>query len=417
MKETGEHTTTAASVGFWRHNAVFFVGSGLVAVLNYLYHPIISRALSVEQFGEVQGYLSVAVQFGVLSTVFGMVLLNIKTSMTEEDSEDIRNTVYSLGLLVAGGMSVGLLLLSPYIGKQLALESFWGWSLIAVLLLFEMVRVFAAFHLQAEKRFAIVSINDIAVSAGRLLLALLFIWLGYEILGVLGGFALAIFISLLFVYPYTKATIAPGNIVWPKVTPALRREIKYGLFIFLAISFVTFLYTADILVMRYLFSEEVAGLYAGIATIARIVVFATGSVAAVLLSHITLQQSAQQNLQTLKKGLLATVVLGGGALTVFSLFPGFIVGMLMGQSFVAMASLLPLLSLAMLLVAVVNLLVMYCIALRMYQIVPSIMVGVVSIAVMVNLWHSAPASVVWAFISGLSVVLVLLSMQILAHKT
>jgi len=312
---------------FLRNNAVFFVGSLLVAVLNYLYHPIISRTLSVEEFGQVQGYLSVAVQFGVLSTVFGMVLLNLKTSLQAEDSRDIRNSVYSLGLLAAGGASVLLLVASPYLGEKLSLTSSWGWVLVSLAIFVGMPRVFAKFHLQAEKRFGMASLLELFGAAGKIIFALFLIYLGFETLGAVGGYVLAIIAGLLLALPYTWDTLSLQNFVWPTLTPVLKQEIRYGLFILLAIGFVTFLYTADILVIRYLFSEETAGLYAGIATIARIIVFGTASVAGVLLSHVTLRSTTQENHQTLRKGVLATLVLGGFALAVIAVaFFGYVVG-------------------------------------------------------------------------------------------
>ena len=400
---------------FLRNNAVFFVGSLMVAFLNYAYHPIISRLLSVEEFGQVQGYLSIAMQLGVVATVFGMVLLNIKTnSLTKDDEQKSVSAVYSLGLLVAVILSIGLLVLSPWLQSVFSLDLTWGWILVSAAVFLGMPKIFAKFHLQAEKRFALVSFVELFIAAGKILIALLLFWFGYGVSGAVGGFVLALLCGLILSYPYSKSTLSPRTLHWPRLNDVLKKEIKYGGMVLAAIGFITFLYTADILIMRYFFDEVLAGQYAGIATVARTIVFATASIGGVLLSHVTRQNSTEENKKILKKGLALTIFLGAGALAIFSVFPEFMVRVMMGETFLPMAGLLPLLSFAMLLVSVVNLLIMYCVALRIRAVVPIVLVGALTIAISVSIWHAAASNVVYSFIAGLTVVL--LSLTILISK-
>jgi O-antigen/teichoic acid export membrane protein len=46
------------SSDFLRQNAILFVGSLAVSVLNYAYYPVLGRLLKVEEFGEVQVLIS-----------------------------------------------------------------------------------------------------------------------------------------------------------------------------------------------------------------------------------------------------------------------------------------------------------------------------------------------------------------------
>jgi O-antigen/teichoic acid export membrane protein len=395
---------------FIRHNAVFFVGSMTVAVLNYLYHPIISRLLTIQQFGEVQAFLSLSAQFGVIAGVFGMIILNLRANQTDEDAAKGEQTVrelYSLSLIIMGLVSVGLLLIAPYLSRTLELTSYAGFFIIAGSILLGTPRTFAKFHLQANKRFAQMSISEIIISGGKIAIAAALIMSGLHVAGALGGFLLATLAGLIYVYPRTRATISPLSLPRPRFTRALARELKYGGLILIATSFTTFLTVADILVVRYFFDAETAGLYAGIATVARIIVFATGSVAGVTIAHIALKKSRAENHATMKKSLLLVGLIAGGGLAVFALIPSLIVSLLMGGRFLPLADLLPLLSLLMALVAITNLFVMYFLALRVYALVGIAFLGASSIAVSTFIWHDTVAHVVWGFIGGIMLTLLL----------
>ena len=61
---------------FLKNNAIFFIGSMAVAVLNYLYHPILGRMMSVEDFGEVQSLISLFIQLSIFMGVFNIITVN-----------------------------------------------------------------------------------------------------------------------------------------------------------------------------------------------------------------------------------------------------------------------------------------------------------------------------------------------------
>ncbi len=52
---------------FLKNAMIFLTGSGLVAFINYLFHPVLSRVLPVDSFGEVQALLAL---FTELTSVF-----------------------------------------------------------------------------------------------------------------------------------------------------------------------------------------------------------------------------------------------------------------------------------------------------------------------------------------------------------
>ena len=376
-----------------------------VAVLNYAYHPIISRLLSVEEFGEVQAYFSLIAQLGIITGVFGRIILNIKTNTTENDSsDDTVNQLYTLSTLITFSIILGLLIGAPYIGVLFNLPGYVGLVLTALILLISIPQTFAKFHLQAEKKFTQVSISEFLVSIGKILFAILFILIGTKVAGALAGLLASVVVGLVYVYPYTKHVIHHTHLVRPHLSPAIWKELHYGTLILFATGFATFLFTADILVVRYFFDSETAGLYAGIATVARIIVFATGSVAGVTIAHIKLKNTRIENHMIMHK---AIILVGGMAVTlllIFSLLPSFIMKILMGERFLPLANLLPLLSLLMLTVALTNLFIMYFLALRRFVLIPITLFGSCSIAIMLFMWHNSVQDIIFGLICGVGLV-------------
>ena len=394
---------------FVRHNAVFFLGSLAVSVLNYAYYPIISRFLSIEAFGEIQAYFSFAAQCGLIASVFGMIILNIKANDTDDKlSEDTVGQLYTLSTLLTSVVALGLILLAPFIGTALHLPSFAGFVLVAATLLISVPRTFAKFHLQAQKMFMKVSITELLVSGGKIIFAFLFILAGTQVAGALAGLLVATVLGLVYVYPFTKDTIGLARFTRLRFTPLIWRELRYGTLILFATGFSTFLYTADIIVVRYFFDSQTAGLYAGIATVARIVVFATGSVAGVTIAHVKLKQTREENHAIMHKALLLVGLVSLGGLFIFFPFPVLVVHLLMGTRFLPLANLLPLLALLMAVVALANLFVMYFLALRRYILIPVAIVSSLSIVISTFFWHNTLNHIVTGFLAGIGLALVLM---------
>ena len=401
---------------FLRHNAVFFVGSIAVAILNYAYHPIISRLLSIEEFGEVQDYISLAIQLGVIATVFGMIILNIKANSETNEKQETINQLYTLSTITTIIIAVGLIILAPYIGAALNLSGYLGFLLIACIILISTPRTFAKFHLQATKMFGKASLTELIVAGGKIFFAVIFILIGTKVFGALAGFFVATLAGLLYVYPYTKKTIAFSNFSCPRFSPLIKRELRYGILILFAISFTTFFYTADIIVVRYFFDAETAGLYAGIATVARIIVFATGSVAAVTIAHIKLKNTREENHHIMRKALLLVGTMAVAILAVFTLFPALVIKILMGESFLPLADFLPVLSLLMVVVAITNLFVMYFLSLRHYALIAITTLSSLLIISSTFLWHNTIFEIIMSFLAGTSLTLIILAIMYMTER-
>ncbi len=236
------------------------------------------------------------------------------------------------------------------------------------------------------------------------MLSALFVVAGFGTIGAIAGLVLAQLLT--FAYAAAKAKQAgfgprlSTNFFSKPDMHLLRPEFKYAGLVLMGSLTITALYSIDIVFVKHHFDAHTAGLYAGIATVARIIFFLTGSIALVLLPAVKLSNTVRQNKQTLQKSLYLLLAVGGPALIVFWFLPELVVRLLMGKEYLEYASLLPWLSLVIFMVSVLNLFVLYYMALRRYAIGFIAIAGLLITCALVGINHDSLRAVVDSMLYG-----------------
>ncbi len=394
---------------FLKNNIIFFAGSMIVAVLNYLYHPILGRMMSVEDFGEVQALISLFMQLGIFTGIFNFIVINITANYEDkEERDELISALRKISFYIAGFLFLIIILSSALLQDCFKLSSFWPFISLAFLLLTGVSFTFRKAFLQGVSDFNAVSWAGIISAGFKLVFAVIFVYFGWRSLGAISGLLIAQGLALLYVYLKTKDKLNLSIFSKKGSKEVIKAEYKYAALIFLATSAVTFLYTADVLMIKHWFAPEEAGLYSGIATIARIIFFATGSVCGVLLSTIKIKNSPEVNKQILKKALVLIGLIAGVGVVIFSVFSEFIINILIGSRYTVVAPLLWKVSLLLAIVSVINLLFSYFLALRRSIIVGAAITGPSAIVILSLFNHSSLDQIIYNFLIGSVVVLVVL---------
>ena len=389
---------------FLRQNIVFFAGSLVVSVLNYLYYPVVGRLLPTAQFGEVQALVSLFLQ----ATIFLGVVANVAVNVVANDQDNASSSriVVELErfatLVVAAGLLVGLIFL-PQIQHFLRFEHPLPFIVLGLSLLAGVTLTLRQAFLRGRNAFTQLSIVGSIAAGAKLVASAALVLLGLGTLGAVGGLVIAQLVTLIFVQRYARRAgfTAPHErwLRWPDLT-LLKPQLPYAVLVLIVSLVSTLQFSFDILVVKHYFSAEVAGAYAGIATIARIIYFLTGSVAGVLLSTVKLDAPASAARGLLLRSMVLQIVLGGSALLAFALRPELFVRILIGPRYLSLASLLPELSLALFVIALINLILIYDMALRRNSaaIVAVLGAGVTAVLIVSN--HATPAAVVRSLLIG-----------------
>jgi len=136
---------------FLKNNIILFFGSAIVAVLNYLYHPILSRIMTVKNFGEVQTLVSIFLQTGVVLGVFGTVVTNLVANNYSKESYSLINQLYKIALGVNVFLSLGIIIGAPILKSFLHFQSIFPFWVLAISLPFGVPLVFRRFFYRGRK--------------------------------------------------------------------------------------------------------------------------------------------------------------------------------------------------------------------------------------------------------------------------
>ncbi len=390
---------------FMRQNAILFVGAVGIGLLNYLYYPVLGRLLDPSAFGEVQTLVTLFLQSVIFLNVLGLLTVNIVAN--HGDSPHAQRTILELeklALVLSVLLLIITIILRPVLQRFFNFEDSLPFVALALALIVSVPPTFRTAYLRGKQLFGATSIAGLIGAGAKLGFSAVFILMGYGTTGAIAGLVIAQFIS--FVYAAIRAR-EHGFV--PKLREHVLRlpdmklikpELKYALLVLAGSLTVTALYSIDIIVVKHAFDAHTAGLYAGISTVARIIFFLTGSIAQVLLPSIKLSNPAKVNQAVLRKSVYLLTAIGGGALLVFWAAPQLIIELLMGSAYSQYADLLPRLGLVLLIVSLLNLFILYYMALRKYAIAAISLVGLAITIGLVVLYHTSLEAVVNSLLVG-----------------
>lgn len=413
-----------ASHDFMRHNLIFLVGSLAIAGFNYLYYPVIGRLVSVADFGEIQAVISIFMQLGIVLTAFGYVVTNIISNTSNRKTSErliIKLEQITLGVCV---LLFILLSLSSFILKSsLQFTSVTPLFLVGILIVLNVPSTSRTYFLQGIKHLKQVSVAGVIFAAGKLIISVILIILGYSVIAVMMGYIIAQTLTLLYLLFKTQGRFSGlrESFTFKRASDAtdkkvIKDELIYGGAILVLLSGVTLLYSSDSIAVRMFFTPTDSGLYSGISAVGRIVFFITASVAGVLLATVKMKDTRKHNLKVLYRSLGLVTLVGGAAALFFIIFPTFSITFLFGAKYASLAGLLPLMALFMLMCSYNNLLICYEIALRRFKAIYIVMVSLAILVASLMFFHDNFQQVIMGYLTANIVVFVLLSIHILKRK-
>lgn len=406
---------------FVRHNAIFFFGSVAVGALNYLYYPILGRLLEPAVFGEVQALVSIFLQLTIFLNVLSMITVNIVSNYDDsQKANKVVSELEKLALLLSMALVVVVVIGMQPLQHFFKFESGLPFVALALAFVVSVPLAFRTAYVRARQKFGAASAINLFGAVGKLIASVALVLIGWGTLGAIGGIIAAQGLA----FGFAAWHAARLGFERPPDSPRLHRvdlgvvrpELKYAALVFVGTMVITLFYSIDIIVVKHYFDAHTAGLYAGIATVARIIFFLTMSISQVMMPAIQLKQSARANRGVLVKSLALNGVIGGVALAVFVLAPRLVIEILMGEKYLEYANLLPGLGVAIFIISILNLFVTYYIALRRYIIA---IIGIMSAGVAFGLMlvhHQTLQAVVESLLLGSIAMVCLLGISVGVNK-
>lgn len=410
MRATFNKATDSA---FLRHNVIFLAGAIAVGGFNYLFYPIVGRLLEPSSFGEVQVLISLFLQLTIFLTVLSLVTVNITANYQDKTNRnEVLYELEKIGLFISLALLAGTIIFSEPLKHFLHFDSSFPFILLAVALVITVPFTFRSSYLRGQHKFGKTSFANLISAAGKLVFSVLFIVAGLGTEGAIIGLVIAQLLAFLYArHQASKSGLLrnASSSRWqlPKFRLVLP-ELRYSMFVFIGSLAIMVLFSIDVIIVKHFFDAHTAGLYAGIATVARIIFFVTASVAQVMLPSVKIEQTASKNLQLLIKSSILLGCLSLPLVLIFAIAPQFFVRILMGDNYLPYASLLPQLSFAVFITSILNLIVSYYLALRHYT--PGIlaMIGTLLTSILMIIYHETLQSIVTILLYGTAAIAIVI---------
>ncbi len=377
--------------------AVVTAGMLFGSIFNYALQFFLGRAFTLAEFGTFNSLLSLANIVLVPAGVLALSIIKLVTELKAQNSFDVlTNLLHKMTLIALG---VGFLTFALVFGARNAIAHYFNITDSAAVSMFgiymgvSFLLIAPSAYLQGLLRFKGFSFHSTFSGFLRLFITALFVILGYGVAGAYAGISVAVFASFL-----TALLILKKNLHTYSPTPLwpyFRRILVFSVPVLLIRISMTSLNNIDLVIVKHFFDHDVAGLYASLVTVGKILLFGTGLIATVMYPIIADAYAKKEDyMPKFWKFLWVQVVLVVAGVGIFMLLPALITVVMFGQSYLPSAEFLPRFSIFVGFYVLVNFLSMFLLAIEKTSVALVLVLGGIIQLVLLNVYNTSIVGVI-----------------------
>lgn len=323
-------------MSLFKSSSLVFVGLMVGNVTNYLFQLTMGRMLPVTTYGEMNALYSIC-------SVFGVPFASLTTYLAKSISRDyalgrddgvarVAMKAYKSIILSAAAIFLLGSFLSRFTSERLKID-----SIVPVMLLFLLLGISTIFPvnmgiLQGLHNFRMISFLSAGENVFRYLFVVVLVGLGMGLNGVMAGSIIAAlfvgYLTFFYIKKYMKTHHSASA-----MTDDEKRAFPLTFFIqAMAANFAFAILTqADMILVKYFFSPDDAGLYSFAAVIGKTVMYIPGAIVLALFPLVSSSKVRDEGTMNLiLKALALTMLLSGGSVLILYFFPEQIISIFFG---------------------------------------------------------------------------------------
>lgn len=336
---------------FLKNSFILIIGNLAAGFLGYIFHLIISRLLSISEYGELQSLVSLISILAVPSAAISY--FTIKHSAAYYAKNDylgnfafykwLRTKIYKIILGLTLLFLASLPLLKAYLHLNTYYNLIFTW-LIVIIGLFISLKTGILSGWQDFKK---LSLNSILSAILKLLVGITMVYIFANVPAALGGFLAAGLFSFFFLQKIIKKRAKTNFNIYRTAEPnekfdrkKIFSEIKKVIWPILFFTFLISLFNSlDMLMAKNLLSSDLAGFYGAYNILGKIIFWASSSIIAVILpvacAHDAKNQPIDKKILYLANGLI--IVICSVSLIAYLAMPEIIINILFGARYLPLA--------------------------------------------------------------------------------
>jgi O-antigen/teichoic acid export membrane protein len=318
-----------------RASAWLFVGSLAGGVLGYVFQILMGRMLSTQEYGL---YSAVMALFAVLGAPTGTLMMVVSRKVSEYKARQDQGSLYHFfaSINVRTAMVVGLAVLACGLGvsqiqNYLKAPTSLPVYLLGLLLFVNFFPLINNAFLQGLQSFTWLSFSSSFGVFTKILVAALFVHLGFGVNGALGGTVVSFAVGWALTFTALRPVLLQGkersfqtsHLSFKPVLPVLVANVAFAAMTQL-----------DLLLVNYYFSPHEASLYAAAAILGKAVMYLPGGITLALFPMVAENEAhGRGSAHLLKQAIGLTLLLCGTGAVFYYLFGEIIISILYGQSY------------------------------------------------------------------------------------
>jgi len=330
---------------FLKNNAIFMAGTLVSGLLGYAFHFVVSRQISVAQYGELQSLLSIMLIFGVFNSALSyFTVKHTSVFAAHQDFEANREFTSFIASRVSKltlAILLVLLIASPLLANFLHFSSTVGFIVVSLATFFSTMTIIYSEILRGWQKFFLLSLVGVATTFVKFASGALLASIAHS--AAIVSFSL-LFASLSGWYlakHWSREKITGGNISnagtgWRNKyfsETNIRKSAANIFFFSLALILVSNL---DVLLVKYFSSAETAGRYGAFALIGKIILWLNLPIASVLLPDACAEghSGKRPDKKTLLNSYFLMALIAFGLIAIYYFIPNLVVSLFFGSKYI-----------------------------------------------------------------------------------
>ncbi len=393
-----------------RQNIILFAGGLTAGIGGFVYHAIAGRVLGPATYGQVAFLIAVYAVGTAPALILIVVLARYTATLAARGDAGLATLLTRTARLVAIPCLVAVLM-TALLARPIAAFEHLGSTIPILILGFSIALIWQVAIprgiLQGLQRFPALSLNLSLELVVRTVAVVTLLKAGYAVSGAMA----AVLIGLAFSFVLGLYTLRDH---FKRLGARVQLRVMAGFSLTAAAGIIgiQILYNQDVILAEHYLSSHDGGIYGGLNKIGTIMYFLTLSVSQVLFPRVVEAVAKEQHpgrILLSSAGILSA--LGGGAILVFLLAPGLVVGILFGPAFRDATPYVFAVGLIGLALSLDNLLVQFFMAVHDRVFVPILAFGCLVEGVLIFLFHARVGQIVLDVLIALIGLLVLLSIR------
>lgn len=398
------------------NSAIFIAGMMVGNIANWLFNLIMGRMLGPANYGVIVALTSLLLIITVPATSIQTVAMKFTTTFGSANNFPAINFLWRYLTKKVFWLGLAIFLITVAASKPIAnflqIPSYLPVIILSLVFLLIFLTPISRGILQGLQRFLPLSINLSIEALIKLGVAILLVYLGFQVKGAILAFPISVFLAYLLCFiPLRKI------IFGPKQKFIINGLGQYFGSVLLALILLAIIFNTDIILVKHFFPAEQAGLYSALAVVGRIIYWLTAPIAGVMFPMIAdLQTKGKPHYHVLANSLGLVGAISLILLAAYFIAPGLIIRTLFGNQYIEVYQFLGYFGFAMVLYSLIFVFVNYFLSIKKIAFLAPLALGAIIEFLLIWFFHDTFLTVIKMLIISTAIIFSSLVLMYLWEK-